>query len=488
MWNKISLRLRIYLILIALILITLTGGVVMVWYTYQMQGILTHIVEKNVAAFQAAAALEEALVNQKGFVSYYYLDGDPDWLKQLGEYRQIFKERLKKVHSLVETEEQKDAVDHIESDYNDYVNIKDQVIAHYKSGEREDGARLHREVRDRFFKILERCETYKSLHSELITGTRKESQTQATRLRVIAITAILAVFTLGVLLAFLLIHHILGPLRRLALEADRDGSTGQSGDEVKALSRSVRGLIEDVDYTTVELEKSRESLLQADKMALVGKLAAGMAHSIRNPLTSVKMRLFSLSRTLGLSYTQEDDFEVISEEIRHVDTIVQNFLEFSRPPKLKMQMVSPSDVVDMAMQLLQHRLSSYDVDVNVERKTRLPEILVDPEQLKEVLVNIVVNGCEAMKGGGSIVIREDVDVVEPLGRVIVIELSDDGPGIPDSIQDKVFQPFFSTKEEGTGLGLSIVARIVEEHGGQISVKSKEGKGSSFIITLPAKES
>lgn len=488
MWNKISLRLRIYLILIALILITLTGGVVMVWYTYQMQGILTHIVEKNVAAFQAAAALEEALVNQKGFVSYYYLDGDPDWLKQLGEYRQIFKERLKKVHSLVETKEQKDAVDHIESDYNDYVIIKDQVIAHYESGEREDGARLHREVRDRFFKILERCETYKSLHSELITGTREESQTQATRLRVIAITAILAVFTLGVLLAFLLIHHILGPLRKLALEADRDGATGQSGDEVKALSRSVRGLIEDVDYTTVELEKSRESLLQADKMALVGKLAAGMAHSIRNPLTSVKMRLFSLSRTLGLSYTQEDDFEVISEEIRHVDTIVQNFLEFSRPPKLKMQMVSPSDVVDMAMQLLQHRLSSYDVDVNVERKTRLPEILVDPEQLKEVLVNIVVNGCEAMKGGGSIVIREDVDVVEPLGRVIVIELSDDGPGIPDSIQDKVFQPFFSTKEEGTGLGLSIVARIVEEHGGQISVKSKEGKGSSFIITLPAKES
>ncbi|MBL7204454.1 MAG: HAMP domain-containing histidine kinase, partial [Desulfobacteraceae bacterium] len=110
------------------------------------------------------------------------------------------------------------------------------------------------------------------------------------------------------------------------------------------------------------------------------------------------------------------------------------------------------------------------------------------EQLKEVLVNIVVNGCEAMKGGGSIVVREDVDFVEPLGRVIVIEVSDDGPGIPDSIQEKVFQPFFSTKEEGTGLGLSIVARIVEEHGGQISVKSREGEGSRFIITLPAKES
>jgi len=488
MWKKVNLRLRIYIILITLLFITLMGGLVMVWYTYQIQGILTRIVEKNVAAFQAAAALEEALVNQKGFVSYYYLDGDPDWLRQLGEYRQIFKERLKKVHSLIETKEEEEAVNLIESNYNDYIIIKDQVIEHYKSGERDAGARLHREVRDRFFKILERCETYKRLHSELITGAREESQTQARRLRVIAITAIFAVFTLGVLLVFVLMHHILGPLRKLAVEADRDGATGQSGDEVKALSRSVRDLIEDVDHTQVELERSRESLLQAEKMVLVGRLAAGMAHSIRNPLTSVKMRLFSLDRTLGLSNTQEDDFEVISEEIRHIDTIVQNFLEFSRPPKLKMQMVSPSEVVDLAIQLLQHRLSSYDVDINVERKTRLPEILVDPEQLKEVLVNIVVNGCEAMKGGGSIVVREDVDFVEPLGRVIVIEVSDDGPGIPDSIQEKVFQPFFSTKEEGTGLGLSIVARIVEEHGGQISVKSREGEGSRFIITLPAKES
>ena len=487
MWNRINLRLRIYIILVTLLLITLMGGLVMVWYTYQMQGILTHIVEKNVAAFQASAALEEALVNQKGFVSYYYLDNDPDWLRQLGEYRQIFKERLKKVYSLIETGDEEKAVNLIESNYNDYIIIKDQVIEHYKSGERDAGTRLHREMRDRFFKILERCETYKRLHSELIAEAREESQTQAVRLRIIAITAIFAVIILGVLLILILTYHILGPLRKLAVEADRDGTTGQSGNEMNALSRSVRGLIEDADYTMIELEKSRESLLQTEKMALVGKLAAGMAHSIRNPLTSVKMRLFSLSRTLGLSYTQEDDFEVISEEIRHIDTIVQNFLEFSRPPKLKMQMVSPSEVVDMAMQLLQHRLGSYDVDVHVERKTRLPEILVDPEQLKEVLVNIIVNGCEAMKGGGSIVVHEDVDFADPLGRVIVIEVSDDGPGIPDSIQDKVFQPFFSTKEEGTGLGLSIVSRIVEEHGGQISVKSGEGRGSRFIITLPVKE-
>ena len=106
-----------------------------------------------------------------------------------------------------------------------------------------------------------------------------------------------------------------------------------------------------MDTTRIELEQSREHLLQSEKLAQIGKLAAGVAHSIRNPLTSVKMRLFSLERTLSLSAAQKEDFDVISEEIRHIDTIVGNFLEFSRPPKLKIQKASPSEVVDMAVQL-----------------------------------------------------------------------------------------------------------------------------------------
>jgi signal transduction histidine kinase len=178
---------------------------------------------------------------------------------------------------------------------------------------------------------------------------------------------------------------------------------------------------------------------------------------------------------------------VISEEIRHTDAIVQSFLEFSRPPRLKMQQISPSIVVDMGLQLLEHRLKSYDVKVNVIRKHQLPEIQADPEQLKEVLVNLIINACEAMEQGGSIVIEEEEDLLPPpSGRVAVIRLKDNGPGIPESIHDNIFQPFFTTKEEGTGLGLSIAARIVQEHQGRLDIRSKEGQGSTFIITLPIK--
>ncbi len=486
MWNRISLRTRLFLIPAILVLITLAGGSVMMWYTYQTDSLLKRMIDMDLAALQAAEGLKNALLNQKGFVSYYFLDGDPDWLKKLGEFRQSFKERLKEVRELARTATDRATVDEIESEYAVYIRDKDKVIAFYKAGEREVGFEFHWEVRSHFFKILELCEDYKDIHNRRINLTRTKTHAQAKRLRVIASTAIWTAILLGALLAFVLVTQILNPLRRLALH-DGAGSKVESRDEVKAVSHRVHSLMEDVDQTKVELERSQEHLLQSKKLALVGRLAAGMAHSIRNPLTSVKMRLFSMGRTLDLSETQKEDFDVISEEIRHIDNIVQNFLEFSRPPKLKPQKVSPSDVVDMALQLLRHRLESYDAHVKLNRQRRLPEIMADPKQLKEVLVNLLVNACEAVGTGARIVISEQEGVIEPLGRVVEIRVSDNGPGIHEAIQDKLFEPFFSTREEGSGLGLSIATRIVEEHGGRIDVRSQEGRGATFTIILPCKE-
>jgi len=484
MQTRFNLRTRIYLILALIAAITAAGGYVMVWYTYRMDALLATIVTKNIAAYQTAEALETALVNQKGFVSYYFLDGDPDWLRQLGEYRQIFLQTLKEARATAENPEQLQAITAIEAEYARYIAAKDEVIDYYRDGQREAGARRHKQVREYFFRMLSLCENYKALHTQQITGTRAASHTEAQNLRVTAVSSMLLALLMVMLLAFILAKHILGPVRELTREADRESRPPPPGNEIKALSLKVRGLIENVDQTQSELEKSREHLLQTEKMAMVGKLAAGMAHSIRNPLTSVKMRLFSLERTLALSDTQGDDFKVISEEIDQIDTIVQNFLEFSRPPKLKMQQVSPSEVVNLVVQLLRRRLAANNVTISVERLRPLPEIQADPEQLKEVLVNLVVNACEAMTAGGAIRITEELQRSDNRQQV-VIRLQDEGPGIPEALKDRVFQPFFTTKEEGTGLGLSIAARIIEEHGGWLSLNSREGQGTAFTITLPA---
>ena len=159
-------------------------------------------------------------------------------------------------------------------------------------------------------------------------------------------------------------------------------------------------------------------------------------------------------------------------------------MSFPVPPGSKKQNISPSEVVDLVLQLLRHRLESYNVTATVDRQMKLPEIRVDPEQLKELLINLLENSCEAMEGAGEIVIHEEKGVREPYGPVVIIRVTDTGPGIQESIREKVFQPFFSTKEEGTGLGLSIACRIIEGHGGRLELIKENGEGTTFVITLP----
>lgn len=485
---KIALRRRIFLIVGALAAINVMGASVMVWYTYRIQCVLRTIIEQNLASYRSAANLEVALVNQKGFVTYFFQDGNHAWLRQLGEHRQIFRTRLEEAKNHAEDPLQQKMLAHIETEYEQYIAVKDQVIAHYQAGRHDQGVQLHPTVRMHFFTLMNTCEEYKEIHSQRILEARHNSLVQATRLRVIAAAALIGGLSLASVLLYTLVRQILQPVIRLFQAASRrDGGLASTDNVVAALSQKVHGLLEDVDQTHLELARSRESLLQAEKLALVGKLAAGMAHSIRNPFTSVKMRLFSLNRSLTLDSEQMEDFEVITEEIRHIDTIVQNFLEFSRPPKLIMQTLSPSSVVDMAVQLLRHRLKSYDVTVAIQRAQPLPDVSADPEQLKEVLVNLIINACEAMDKGGHIDIFEKTASSPQSKPVAVIQLSDNGPGIPEKLQEKVFQPFFTTKEEGTGLGLSIAERIIHEHGGQVRIEPTEGMGTTFIITLPIKE-
>jgi signal transduction histidine kinase len=136
---------------------------------------------------------------------------------------------------------------------------------------------------------------------------------------------------------------------------------------------------------------------------------------------------------------------------------------------------------------LEQRLKSYGVTVHIVRSELLDDVLLDSGQFKEALVNIIINACEAMKKGGNITITETMDSINKNRDTAVIRIQDSGPGIPASIQDDVFNPFFTTKDDGTGLGLSICFNIISEHGGCLVLDSREGQGTCFTITLPAGE-
>jgi len=461
----------------------MAGGLVTTWYAYKVDHLFSSVIDRDVGALRAAEELVISLLMQKGFLTYYYLDGESKWLDQLEQHEQTFKNWLKKARNTAFDEDEREILSQVESDYINYLFLRDRVIELYRKGQRQAGTSLHDKVRERFYEIYNLCQNYKASHVLAILKAKDKSRKQAEFMNILAFSAIFSVLLFGALLAYILMRQILGPIRMLATNGQPLQQGKHIDNEVAALKNRMYGLIEDADETRHMLEQSQEHLLHSEKWAMVGKLAAGMAHSIRNPLTSVQMRLFSLDRSLKLSETQKEDLEVISEEISHIDTIVQNFLEFSRAPKFQMQRHSPSEVVDHVIQLLRHRLESSAVKVEKRRERQLPGVWLDPEQFKEALVNLLMNACEAMNEGGSILIQEDDESENPKKRVVSISITDTGPGIPESIQEKIFQPFFSTKEEGTGLGLSIAKRIIEGHGGKLDIYSQEGGGTTFTITL-----
>ncbi|MGE4297778.1 MAG: ATP-binding protein [Desulfovibrionaceae bacterium] len=482
---NMTLRRKIFILIAALVTVNLAGAGVTVWYTFRTQTLYTNMVDNDLAALEAAQGLQSALVSQKGYVTYFFLNSDSTWLDKLALQHQAFEKYLRAARNSVFTDKARDILNDIESEYLRYVFGRERVIGLYKEGRRKEGEQLHWDIRDQFLHIMELCAKYKQIYEENISEARYLYERRARIMSAMTWVAVPLSVTTAFLLAFVLLRQVLNPIRRLAVDTGSDGSSASPvTDEVEALSGKVKGLIEDVDSVRTKLDKSRANLVQHEKMAQVGKLAASVAHSIRNPLTSVKMRLFSLERALNLEASQKEDFEVVSQEIGQIDGIVRNFLEYARRPKLKVRLVSPSEVMDTALQLLAPRIEAYDAVIVLNREQALPEVAADPEQLKEVMVNLIINALEAMGPGGSITITEEMGFVEPHGKVAVLRVADSGPGIAPQDLDKVFEPFYSSKEEGSGLGLNIAKKIMEEHGGWLHCHATEGQGAVFVLGLP----
>ena len=486
-FSRFTLRAKMLLLLTGLVLATLAGAGATLWYAGETQDIFHHMETYDIQSLFAAQGLQSELMAQQGLTTYYSLDHDKVWLDRLASHHQKFESWLMRARKSNYLDQGRDILNRIESDYISYVHSRNEVIGLYRGGQREQAVALHRDIRGRYQAIYDLCEQYKKLHEDRISMAAVYYKDQARLLTILSLSAIPLSAFLAIWLGFILVKRILDPIQRLA-EIEQTMTPDRLSGEMGALSARMQSLLQDVEQAQDMLQQSQDRVIQSEKLATVGKLAAGVAHSIRNPLTSVKMRLFSLERSLKLDPVQREDFDVISEEIRHLDTIVRNFLEFSRPPKLKPRVVSPSVLVDSTLTLLTHRLESSGVQVSICRAEQLPVVDADPEQFKEVLLNLLLNACEAMTEGGRISISEECATIAPYGKMAIITVRDNGPGIPPALVDDVFIPFHTTKAEGTGLGLSIASRIMNEHGGWLHLKSTGSQGTAFVLALPLKES
>lgn len=233
-----------------------------------------------------------------------------------------------------------------------------------------------------------------------------------------------------------------------------------------------------------------EDLKRADRMVVLGTLAAGLAHEIKNPLAGIKGAAQLITRKLKEDEGLRQHAKNIVEEVNRVDVLIDQLLDLSRPSKMNFEPVNIHEILDQVLLLEKEDPAGLMVEIRKNFDPSLPSVHGDRARLTQVFLNLVKNSFQAMSGHGTLTIttriESDFHVREEgrdRGKFIRVEVEDDGPGITEQDLPHIFSPFFSTKSGGTGLGLAICYRIINEHGGLIRVESREGAGASFKVSL-----
>jgi signal transduction histidine kinase len=227
-----------------------------------------------------------------------------------------------------------------------------------------------------------------------------------------------------------------------------------------------------------ELQSSFEQVKRADRLSAIGQLAAGLAHEIRNPLASIDGAAEVLDVAGDQPELRKETVSIIRKECARLNRLLTSLLDFARPRRPEWRDVDLSKVLDTVIDLVGHAAAK-GVRFHKEEQDRLPKLMGDEEQLTQVILNLTLNAAQAMPGGGDVWLT-----VRQEDGGLVIQIRDEGAGIPEEHMDKIFDPFFTTKETGTGLGLSVVHQIVTQHGGTVTVKRNQDKGTTFTLFFP----
>jgi len=299
----------------------------------------------------------------------------------------------------------------------------------------------------------------------------------------------LALLLVTTLVTGLFVWRFTRPVKYLSVAAQRV-ATGdfdvrvptERSDEMGALSAAFN----DMTARLGHLRELESKLHQVEKAAVVGRLAAAIAHEIRNPLNYINLTLDHLRSSFApADPAKRETFERLAtqlkSEVQRINRHITDFLKYSRPSTLELEPLDLRAQLEDALRVIAGQAAERGIQTSLEEETKLPEVIADKDALHSVFTNLLINSLEALDGEGGEV---KVTLRSETANRARIEISDTGRGIPQEDIAKVFEPYYSTKETGTGLGLAIVKKAIDDHGGSINVSSKEGSGTTFTITLP----
>lgn len=243
-----------------------------------------------------------------------------------------------------------------------------------------------------------------------------------------------------------------------------------------------RSLSREVEKKTRELQESQERLLRSERFAAVGEAAAYVSHEIKNPLMVIGGLAHQVARRLEDHPELQEKLRLIREEVRRLESFLGDLRDFTRPAQPTMTSVNLNQVIREVERLLESEAKKRGVEIVEDLDSRLPPVSADPNQMKQVLLNLMKNALEAMDGGGRLVLKSGAEESQ-----VWFSVTDTGVGMTPEIMAKIFNPFFTTKDKGTGLGLAVIHKIITDHHGSILVDSTPGQGSTFVVKLPKEQ-
>lgn len=229
-----------------------------------------------------------------------------------------------------------------------------------------------------------------------------------------------------------------------------------------------------------KLQESFDQMRKVDRLSALGELSAAMAHEIRNPLGSIKGGIEIIEEGFDKNSRKYEFVDIIKKEIARLDRIISEFLTYARPRPPHKSMNFINEIIHSVVTLLGREADRQGVKVNLELSEVIPELMMDGEQVKQAILNVLLNAIQAIGEEGAVTVNTCIK-----DGVLQVSVRDNGKGISEEEAEKLFDPFFTTKDEGTGLGLSISYQIIKAHGGDIDIARPEGGGSEFIMTIPA---
>lgn len=234
-----------------------------------------------------------------------------------------------------------------------------------------------------------------------------------------------------------------------------------------------------------EIEKLREENRRLDKIATLGQIAAGIAHEVKNPLAAIRSIVQAISIDFAENDPHKQGLDQIFVEVDRINQILENSFAFSRTKKLNLTTISPVKIIQTVLSLLQADFNAKKVHVTFQIVNTIPDIRLDPTQIHQVLLNLIMNSVDAMPDGGNIYVQiEHAVAPKHIKGFVVISIRDTGDGIHKNDLQRIFDPFFTTKPHGTGLGLPITYKIIQDHMGKLDLSTEVGKGTLFTISLP----